>query len=132
MGGRGGASGFSVEQQLRIMRKNNQFPGGFAGDPEQQNKVLRAINKTYDYPADLKQYMNSTSSNGLKNVSIGTPSTDRQNPQRENVSIRAGSTTLIATYTRGANDTDTTAIREGAVKFSLINWWKRQGHILSF
>ena len=135
MGGRGAKAGVgssAVARKLQTAKKNNQFPNAIAGDPKQQQDVLKAINNVYDYPADLKSYMSSEYRQGTKKVQIGKPQTDDRNAAREYVMIRAGNSTLRASYVPGASAKETAAIRDGAVKFALINWWRKQGNKLSF
>lgn len=133
MGGRGTSSGFGIVPQLKQAIKKNDFPVSIAGNPDYQSAVLRAINTVYDYPADLKQYMASNFANGYPHVRVGQVMQDKHDPQREflNISV-GGSSTLRVSYQTGNSAADTDAIRQGAIKFSLINWWRNEGHALKF
>lgn len=50
MGGRGGASGFTWQRQLRQMAKQGRVPNFIMGDGPQRSQVFTEINKLYDMP----------------------------------------------------------------------------------
>ena len=50
MGGRGGASGFSWQRQLKQLAKQDQMPRYVAGDRSTQAQIFKEIDKLYTMP----------------------------------------------------------------------------------
>lgn len=118
MGGRGGSSGFSITSQLKSMQAKGQFPSAIFGDREKQAEAFMGINAVYDYPEDLKQYMQEHYANGLPKVRLHETEPGR-------VYATFNSSTIGINYPLGKTDAETAKIKAGAEKFLFINHWNK-------
>lgn len=109
------------KQRLEMLARAGIMPSYIAGDFLSRMEVFREIDRLYDYPPDLKAFMQEQYANGIKKVWV-------MDTEPGVVVVRFESLTLKAIYKPrpGATPQEEAQIRSGVLKWLIIRAWNKK------